>query len=148
VQQRADLVGLHGLPWQEHQPGAVLAGRRQRQALTRAHATQELVRHLHEYAGAVAGVGLAAAGAAVQKVDENLERLAHDGVRPAPLDVDHETDATRVALVVGVVQALGGGLACVQRLRHSCVLVHRLASPAASACTAFAVVLVFCRVAR
>ena len=36
---------------------------------------EELVRHLDEDAGAVAGVRLAAAGAAVQQVDQDLERL-------------------------------------------------------------------------
>ena len=42
---------------------------------------EELVRHLDEDAGAVAGVHLAAARAAMQQVDEELQRLLDDGVR-------------------------------------------------------------------
>ena len=57
-------------------------------------------------AGAVPGVDLAAAGAAVQQVLEHGERLAHDGVRLSALDVDDEADAAGVVLVGGIVEAL------------------------------------------
>ena len=79
-------------------PDAVLAGRRQR---SRRDLAQERVRRLDQDAGAVAGVDLAAAGAAVLQVLQDLQRLAHDGVRLAPFDVDDEADAAGVVLVRG-----------------------------------------------
>ena len=68
---------------------------------------QEPVRHLNQDAGAVAGVRLAAARAAVQQVDEDLQPLLDDAVRAAALDVDDEADAAGVVLVARIVQADG-----------------------------------------
>ena len=87
------------------QPGAVLAGRRQRDAERRGDLAEKPVRRLDQDAGAVAGVRLAAAGAAVQQVDEDLQPLLDDAVRAAALDVDDEPDAAGVVLVARVVQA-------------------------------------------
>src|SRR5262249_14977793 len=70
---------------------------------------EELVRRLDEDAGAVAGVLLAAAGAAVLQVVEDGQGPAHDGVRPAPLQVDDEADAAGVVLVGRVVEPLPAG---------------------------------------
>ena len=58
--------------------------------------TEKLVRNLHQDAGAVAGIGLAAAGAAVIEVDENGERLLDDGVGFAALHVHDKADAARI----------------------------------------------------
>jgi hypothetical protein len=44
----------------------------------------------------------------VQQVDQDLQRLAHDGVRASPLDVHDETDTAGVVLAARIVQALGG----------------------------------------
>src|SRR5262249_14881229 len=106
VQEGADPVPLLGISRQEHDPAAVLAGRWQADTQSRALAPQELVGHLEEDAGAVTGVRLAPARAPVQQVDEDLERLAHDRVRAAPLDVHDEADAAGVVLAARVVQAL------------------------------------------
>ena len=67
---------------------------------------EKRVRHLHEDAGAVAGVLLAAAGAAVLQVEQDLERLADDVVRLAVLQVDDEADAAGIVLVARIVQTL------------------------------------------
>ena len=84
---------------------------------------QEAIRHLDHDAGAVAGVRLAAARPAVQEVDQDLDGLVHDGVRLSALDVHDEADAAGVVLVRGIVQALGGPLAGVQRgRRHTRIL--------------------------
>ena len=112
---------LLGVARQEDEPGAVLAGRRQGDAEPGALAAQEPVRHLEQDAGAVAGVRLAAAGAAVQEVDQDLERLAHDRVRAPPLDVHDEADAAGVVLVARVVETLGGRLAWHQPLRRAVI---------------------------
>jgi hypothetical protein len=66
---------------------------------------QKAIRHLHEHAGAVAGIRFAAAGAAVQEVEEDLEPLLDDGVRLPPFDVDDEADAAGVVLVARIVEA-------------------------------------------
>src|SRR5207245_4156013 len=107
-QERANAVTLLRVPRQEHEPAAVLPRRRQGDPQAIALAPQELVRHLEQDAGAIAGIRLAAARAPVQEVDENLERLAHNRVRPPALDVDHEADAAGVVLAARVVQPLGG----------------------------------------
>ena len=64
------------------------------------------VRRLDEDARAVAGVLLAAAGAAVLQVDEDRERLCRMIVRLAALQVHDEAEAAGVVLVPRVVQAL------------------------------------------
>ena len=108
VQERANAVPLLRVSRQEHEPAAVLLGRRQENPQAIALTPQELVRHLEQDAGAIAGIRLAAARTPVKEVDENPERLAHDRVRPPALDVDHEADAAGVVLAARVVQPLGG----------------------------------------
>jgi hypothetical protein len=92
-----------GVGRQEDQADTVLAVWRQRGG---GDLAEEFVWCLDQDAGAVAGVDLAAAGAAVTEVDQHLQRLLHDGVRLPPLDVDHEADTAGVVLVLGVVQPL------------------------------------------
>ena len=66
---------------------------------------------LDEDAGPVAGVLLGAHRPAVLEVAEHLERLLHDVVRGPSLQVDHEAEAAGVLLVLGIVEALPGGVA-------------------------------------
>ena len=61
---------------------------------------------LDQDAGAVAGVVLAAAGAAVVQVDQRRQAVADQLVRLPPLQVDDEADAAAVVLVPRVVEAL------------------------------------------
>ena len=63
---------LHG---EEDHAHAVLAGVGEREAELGAFAREELVRNLNGDAGAVAGLRVAAAGAAVSQVDEDLDAL-------------------------------------------------------------------------
>ena len=60
-------------------------------------------------ARAVAGVGLAAAGAAMVEVAQDLQGLLHDLVGLAALHVDDEADAAGVVLELRIVKALLGG---------------------------------------
>ena len=99
-EQLRDGCARTGVVRQEHQADAVLADRRER---SRRNLAQERVRHLHQDAGAVAGVLLASARAAVRKVDEDLKGLPHDAVRLSSLHVDDEADAAGVVLVSWVV---------------------------------------------
>src|SRR5262249_53463027 len=118
VWNSVDLVALEIVARQEREAGAVLRRGRQHDAEARARLAEELVGHLQEDAGAVAGVGLAPAGAAVKEVDEDLQRLAHDGVRLSPLDVDDETDAAGVVLVARIVETLSGWWSELARLHY------------------------------
>ena len=61
---------------------------------------------LDQDARAVAGVGLAAAGAAVVQVQQDLQRLLDDRVGLPALDVDHEAHAAGVVLELRVIKPL------------------------------------------
>ena len=76
---------------------------------------EEGVRHLHQHAGAVAGVDLAAAGAAMIEVLEDLDALLDDRVRLVALDVHDEADAASVMLELRVIEALLSGRPCGSR---------------------------------
>ena len=92
---------------QEHHPDPIVVGRRQLNSLPQGNLTQESVRQLEEDTRAVARVHFTAAGATVQQVDQELERLTDDGVRAMALDVDHDPDAAGVVLVPRLVEPLG-----------------------------------------
>ena len=96
LDQRAQDTAQRLVRGQEHQPGAVGALRRQRK---RHGLPEETVRHLHEDARAVTRVGVGAGGAAVFEVDQQVERVPHDGVRADALDMGDEADAAGVVLV-------------------------------------------------
>jgi hypothetical protein len=66
------------------------------------------MRHLQEDAGAVAGVGLAAARAAMVEVEQGLHRLLNDRMGPPAFDVDHEPYPARLVFEPRVVKALPG----------------------------------------
>jgi hypothetical protein len=97
---------IGGVARQEYHAGAVMAGFGQRDAELAALATEEGVRHLDQDAGAVAGVLLATAGAAMHEVAQHGQRLRHDLVRAAALHVHHEADAAGVVLGGRIIEAL------------------------------------------
>jgi hypothetical protein len=103
---------------QEDEPGAVFPGRRQGDAERRRDLSEEAIGNLDEDAGAVTGVGLAAARAAVQQVDQHLQPLLDDAVRAPSLDVDDEADTARVVLVTRIVQTMSGGRGVAMLGRH------------------------------
>ena len=107
LEHRLDLLAHGRIARQEHQPGAIAALRRQVDPEPIGLLPEEAVRHLHQDAGAVAGVDLASARAAMQQVDEQLQRLADDAVGLLALDVNDEADAAGVVLVPRIVQPLG-----------------------------------------
>ena len=83
VQSSSQSRAAVGVAGQEDDADAVAAGGGQGDAELVALLGQEAVRHLQEDAGAVAGVLLAAAGAAVLQVEQHLHALLDDGVRLA-----------------------------------------------------------------
>ena len=60
---------------------------------------EELVRHLRQDAGAVAGQRIAAAGAAVRQIDQDLQARADDLMALLAAHVDDEADAAGVVLL-------------------------------------------------
>ncbi len=85
---------------------AVLAGRGQRETQARRFALKKSVRNLDQDARAVAGLRIAAAGAAMRQIDQDLDALQDDIVRLAALDVRDKADAASVVLVLRAVQSL------------------------------------------
>ncbi len=101
---------------QEDHARAVAAALRQREAELLAFAPEERVRRLEEDPGAVPRVLLRSGGAAVLQVEEHLQRLQHDVVRGASLDVGHESEAAGIVLQRRIVEPLLGRRSCVCHL--------------------------------
>ena len=93
-----------------HEPvaDAVVAGRRQLDALLRHLLAEEAVRDLHQHAGAVAHQRVGADRAAMRQVLEHGEAVLDDLVRLHALHVGDEADAAGVVLVARIVEALRG----------------------------------------
>ncbi len=87
---------------------AILAFGGEGEAERGAFAGEEFVRDLDEDAGAIAGLGIAAAGAAMGQVDEDLDAFGDNVVGFMAFDAGDETDTAGVMFVSGVVEALGG----------------------------------------
>ncbi len=67
------------------------------------------MRHLDQDAGAIPGVGLGTAGAAVIQVLQDLDALSQDRIRTAALDVGDEAEAAGVLFELRVVEPLLAG---------------------------------------
>ncbi len=110
-----DFEDLHGrlalavVQREEDQTRAVGSFRRQFDALLGHFLAQELVGHLHEDAGAVAGGRVRSAGAPVVHLGIHREGFHDDVVGALALEVGDETHAARVFFVRGVPKSLGLG---------------------------------------
>ena len=82
-------------------PTPYVPGLGQREAQLRAFAGKELVGNLDQNAGAIAGFRIAAAGAAMRQVEQNLNSLADDVVTFLAADAGDEADPAGVVLVRG-----------------------------------------------
>ncbi len=103
---------------QEYHPYAISAVGRQADVELVALVGEKAVRSLEQDAGPVAGILLAPAGAPMFEVEEDLDRLLDEVVRFAALQIDNETDAAGIMLVLRIVQSLlgwRGGLVHVKR---------------------------------
>ena len=85
---------------------AVGAGLGQLDAQLAALADKEDVRNLDEDAGAVAGLRVAAGGAAMGEVDEHLKALADDLVAFFAADVRDQSHAAGIVLIARMIEAL------------------------------------------
>ena len=89
----------------EEMADAILAGRRQLEALRGHLLAEEAVGNLHQHAGAVAHQRIGADGAAMRQVFEHGEAVLDDLVRLDALHVDDEADAAGIMLVARIVEA-------------------------------------------
>src|SRR5690606_40671311 len=85
---------------------AVLPGRRQVDPDAVALALQERVGDLEQDAGAIARQGVAAAGAAVHQIEQNVYPLLDDIVGRLSLDVGDEADAAGVAFEPRIIETV------------------------------------------
>jgi hypothetical protein len=91
---------------QEGERDAVLARRRQRDVEAPGLFAQERIRKLKEDASAVAGLLIAAAGAAVLEVQQDLQPIADDVVADLSLEMRNEANPAGVMLESGVVESI------------------------------------------
>jgi hypothetical protein len=102
------LDACFGLGRQEHYASTIFARLGQFHAQERANSLKELVRHLNQYASAISGFGVAAAGASVSQVDQDFQRLVNYLVRLDAFDVGYHAHAAAIVLRCwGVQSALG-----------------------------------------
>ena len=104
LEQALAMGGLVRIRGQKDHAHAVFLGAGKRDAQRERDVAQEGVRDLQHDAGAIPGVLLAATGAAVSEVLQNLDAVAHDPVRPASLDIDHQPDPARIVLLARMVE--------------------------------------------
>ena len=102
------LAAFGGVGREKDDAGAVLFLGGQVDVRGRADLLQKGVRHLHEYARAVAGVGLATARAPVVEVKQDGDGLPDDFMGLPALDVDDKSHAARVVFKLRVVKTLFG----------------------------------------
>ena len=103
---------------QEGEARGVRSGLGQLEVRVGGHRGEELVGYLGQDPRAVTGVPLGSGGAAVSQVFENGQRLAHQLMAPAPLQIGHQAHAAGVVLECGVVEAAGSGWAAPVRWNH------------------------------
>src|SRR5277367_1227785 len=118
---RETLLALDG---QEDHPHTVVPRRREMESELDTLARKKRVRNLNQQPSAISRFGVAAAGAAMGEIDEDLNTAGNDVVRSIAFDVGDEADAARVAFVAGVVKALRFRQAMTGR-RRSCPTAYR-----------------------
>src|SRR5437899_960055 len=91
---------------QESHAYRVLAGRRQFESENRALAGKKLVRNLNQDAGAVASFGIAAAGAAMREIYQDLDSLLDDLMALLTANAGYKTHSASVVLVRRVIETL------------------------------------------
>ncbi len=117
----AALVAVAG---QEDHADAVIVRGREGDFFLAADLLEEGVGDLHEDARAVAGVGFAAAGAAMVEIDEDGDGVADDLVGFLALDVDDKADPAGLMFKLRVVKTLLGRPTG-RRSRHFLWRTHR-----------------------
>ncbi len=102
----ADDLSPVGFARHEQLADGVFARSRQREAERGGLLDEELVRDLHQDAGAVAHARIGADGAAMFEVAENLQAILDGLVRLLALDIGDEADAAGILVERGVVETL------------------------------------------
>ena len=102
---------------EEQHRHAIPAGRGEAEAEPVGLGRKELVGHLQEDAGPVAGRFVGPGGPAVHQVQQHLLAMLDDGMIAAARDIDHRADAAGVVLPLRIVKPSGFG--CGKRHRES-----------------------------
>ena len=90
---------------QEQRADGVVSGLRQLEAELGRLLGEELVRRLHQYAGAVAGARIGADGAAMFEIDQDGQRVFDDLVRFAAFDIGNKSDPAGILFQRRIKQA-------------------------------------------
>ena len=90
---------------QEQRADGVVPGRRQRKAELGRFLGEELVRRLHQNAGAVAGARIGADRAAMFEIDQDGQRVFDDLVRFAAFDIGNKSDPAGILFQRRIKQA-------------------------------------------
>ena len=112
-----ELAAPGGIARHEHQAATVLTRLGQVNARFLGGIRQKSMRHLHQHSSAIAGIHFAPTGAAMIEIAQYLDRLLHDAVRPAALDIRYKPETTGVVLESRVVKPL------LRRGLESCLLI-------------------------
>ena len=91
---------------QKDHPHAIFAGSRQVDSQGSAFALKKRVRNLDQDARAVAGLWIAATGAAMREINQDLDALQDDVVRFATFDAGDKANAAAIVLIFRAVKAL------------------------------------------
>ncbi len=130
VHDRLATLALGGVCRQENVARRKLARGRQVEAESLlCDLGQKLVRQCRQDAGAVAGVRLRAARAAMVHAAQQVIRIAHDLMAALALDVRDEPDAAAVVLELGPIKPLGFRQAVANRVTHDRNLLVRGCRP-------------------
>ena len=103
---RLAVDALREVPRHEHMADGVVAGLGKRDAERPGDHFEELMRNLHEDAGAVAGKRVGADGAAMGQILQDLEALLDDFVARPGLQVGDEADAAGIVFSLWIVESL------------------------------------------
>ena len=122
-------LGQGGLGGQEDHADGVLTRLGQAGLQAGVGMAEELVRYLQEQPGAVAGGLIAADGAAVLQVDEDLHGVLDDVMVGQPVEPGNETDAARVVLEGRIVQRAPVGHPADAAARAAAGVVRPFGSP-------------------
>ncbi len=106
LEQGLASAALIGIARQENHRHPVIAQRRQLDFFVAGDLLEKSVRHLHEDARPIAGIGFATTSPAVVQIDEDGQGIANDFVRFFPLDIDHKPHPAGIVLELRVVQPL------------------------------------------
>jgi hypothetical protein len=93
----------------KYEAKGVVPGLRQVEADSRAFGGIQIVRDLHQHAGAIADQRIGADGAAMGEVFQNLQAIGNDRMGGLAFHMGDKSDAAGIVVVAAIIKASGGG---------------------------------------